>query len=36
MIMWFYNDKYKNVIPLIVGFHTSLALVYLKGTLMQI
>ena len=24
MIMWLYNDKYENVIPLIGGFHTLL------------
>ena len=28
MIMWLYNGKYENVIPLIGGFHTLL--VYLK------
>ena len=28
MIMWLYNDKYENVIPLIGGFH--ILLVYLK------
>ena len=27
-IMWFYNGKYENVIPLIGGFHTLL--VYCK------
>ena len=27
-IMWFYNGKYENVIPLIGGFHTLL--VYFK------
>ena len=34
MIMWLYNGKYENVIPLIGGFH--ILLVYLKNYIKNI